>query len=221
MPLCTSNARFTYGNEDTMKQTIDSRPRITLAMSLASWAHSPSPSQTHSDPFGHRELKFPSLLSLNTPSDITAYVERTQISCNEAKWWRNYVNSQPVVTNKSQKQYFTHNTFSTLPVVWLFSCSDKTEALSPLFPKRRWKQTSHQNNEITVEPPDWMTGVERVQRWALWLDDVIRYISNKSGSMLTNIAVFSVFECCHLSNFKNHILKITWFQTKHLNNIWH
>lgn len=33
-----------------------------LAMSLTSWAHSPSPSQTHLDPLGHREVKFPSVV---------------------------------------------------------------------------------------------------------------------------------------------------------------
>lgn len=63
----------TYGREETMKHIIDSRPRITLAMSLASWAHSRSPSQTHLDPFGHTVLKFPSVFhpmdtSVRTPS---------------------------------------------------------------------------------------------------------------------------------------------------------
>lgn len=63
-------SRPTYGSEDTMKQTIDSSPRATLAMSLPSWAHSPSPYQIHSIPCGQRELKFPSLPS-TSPSDIT------------------------------------------------------------------------------------------------------------------------------------------------------
>lgn len=63
----------TYGREETMKHIIDSRPRITLAMSLGSWAHSRSPSQTHIDPFGHTALKFPSVFhpmdtSVRTPS---------------------------------------------------------------------------------------------------------------------------------------------------------
>lgn len=57
----------TYGSDDTIKHTIDNRPRITLAMSLLSCAHSPSPSQTHTVPLGHRELKFP---SLKVPTEI-------------------------------------------------------------------------------------------------------------------------------------------------------
>lgn len=65
-----SNVRPTYGSEDTMKQTIDSSPRTTLAMSLPSWAHSPSPYQIHAIPCGQRELKFPSPPS-TSPSDIT------------------------------------------------------------------------------------------------------------------------------------------------------
>lgn len=44
-----------------------------LAMSLASWAHSPNPSQTHWDPLGQREVKLvsaaaPKVLRVRTPS---------------------------------------------------------------------------------------------------------------------------------------------------------
>lgn len=90
MTNSNSNGWTTYGIEDTMKQTIDSRPRITLAMSLASWAHSPSPTQIHSDPFGHRELKF-WVLSLKTPSDITGSITGMTYVKNELtsfKPWR-------------------------------------------------------------------------------------------------------------------------------------
>ena len=57
----------TYGSDDTIKHTMDSNPRITLAMSRESCAHSPSPSQTHTDPLGHNVEKFP---SLNSPTEI-------------------------------------------------------------------------------------------------------------------------------------------------------
>ena len=64
----------TYGREETMKQRMDRRPRQMLAMSLPSWAHSPRPSQTHCEPLGQREEKFPEVLTPKTPLERTPSV---------------------------------------------------------------------------------------------------------------------------------------------------
>lgn len=70
-----------------------------LAMSLASWAHSPKPSQTHWDPLGHREVK---LSAAAAPKALHARAPSLGVFCRRQS------------TKKKKRSISKNHTFTSL-----------------------------------------------------------------------------------------------------------
>lgn len=75
-----------------------------LAMSLASWAHSPNPSQTHWDPLGQREVK---LVSAAAPKVLHVRTPSVRTFC-----WRQYILNY-ILTSRHLQVFLCH--FTVLP----------------------------------------------------------------------------------------------------------
>lgn len=101
-----------------MKQRMDSRPRYMLAMSRPSWAHSPSPSQTHLVPLGHKEVKF--------PGEVHPRVPRPSVAMS--RWRRQSKGGDG--SEKEQIKFLTEHLSSSGPnpqnIVSLGRCSFQT-----------------------------------------------------------------------------------------------